>query len=221
MMTVLVCIVRRDLLVATRRRADVLTAVVFFAVVVSLFPLATTPDAELLRNIGPGVVWVAALLSSVLTLPRLFSVDHTDGTLDQMLLSASPIGAIVSGKIIAHWLTAGLPLVVLSPVLALQFDLAPGAMLALTSSLFLGTPVLSLIGAIGAALTLGARGAGVLVSLLVLPLYVPVLVLGTGLVNAAGAGLDTSAHFMLLTAMIVSACVLAPWAVSTALRGAA
>lgn len=221
MLTVLVCIVRRDLAIVMRRRADVLTAVIFFAVVVSLFPLATTPDTERLRDIGPGVVWVAALLSSVLTLPRLFSADYTDGTLDQMLLSASPFGAIVSGKIIAHWLTAGLPLVALSPVLALQFGLTPVATLALTCSLFLGTPVLSLIGAIGAALTLGARGAGILVSLLVLPLYVPVLVLGTGLVNAADAGLDTSAHFMLLVAMIITSGVLAPWAVSSALRGAA
>ena len=214
------CVVRRDVLLAMRRRADVLTALAFFVLVVTLFPLGVGADPKLLRTIAPGVVWVAALLASMLTLPRLFSGDHADGSLDQMLLSASPVGVIVAGKLTAHWLIAGLPLVILSPLLALQFDLAAEARVALVWSLLAGTPILTLIGAIGAALTLGLRAGGLLLALLVLPLYVPVLVLGAGAVGAAAAGLDTSGHYMVLAAMLIAAAVLAPWAISAALRWA-
>ena len=138
-----------------RRRVDIFTALAFFVLVVTLFPLGVGADPKLLRTIAPGVVWVAALLASMLTLPRLFAGDHADGSLDQMLLSASPVGVIVAGKLVAHWLISGLPLVLLSPLLALQFDLGAEACLALVWSLLAGTPILTLIGAIGAALTLG------------------------------------------------------------------
>ena len=214
------CIVRRDVLLAMRRRVDVLTALAFFALVATLFALGVGPDAQLLRTIGPGVVWVGALLASMLTLPRLFAGDHADGSLDQMLLAASPAGVIVAAKLTAHWLAAGLPLVALSPLLALQFDLVAEARTALAGSLLVGTPVLTLIGAIGAALTLGLRAGGLLLALLVLPLYVPVLILGAGTVGAAAAGLDTSGHYMLLGALLIASAVLAPWAISAALRWA-
>lgn len=214
------CIVRRDVLLAMRRRVDVLTALAFFALVATLFPLGVGSDAQLLRTIGPGVVWVGALLASMLTLPRLFAGDHADGSLDQMLLSASPAGVIVAAKLTAHWLAAGLPLVALSPLLALQFDLVPEARTALIASLLVGTPVLTLIGAIGAALTLGLRAGGLLLALLVLPLYVPVLILGAGSVGAAASGLDAAGYYMLLGALLIASAVLAPWAISAALRWA-
>ena len=214
------CVVRRDVLLALRRRVDVLTALAFFVLVVALFPLGVGADPKLLRTIAPGVVWVAALLASMLTLPRLFAADHADGSLDQMLLSASPAGVIVAGKLTAHWLIAGLPLVVLSPLIALQFDLAADAQIALIWSLLVGTPILTLIGAIGAALTLGLRAGGLLLALLVLPLYVPVLILGAGSVGAGAAGLDTSGYYMLLGALLIAAAVLAPWAIAAALRWA-
>lgn len=211
-------IVRRDLLLAMRRPADMLTALAFFAIVVSLFPLGVGPEPALLRTIAPGVIWVAALLASMLALPRMFAADHADGTLEQMLLSASPLGAIVVAKVIAHWLVSGLPLVLTSPVLALQYDLDQNALGVLALTLLLGTPVLSLIGAIGAALTLGLRGAGVLLSVLVLPLYVPVLILGTGAVDMTAAGLGAQAHFLLIGALLVVAAAFAPWAAAVALR---
>src|SRR5687768_4259621 len=213
-------VVRRDVLLAMRRRVDVGTALAFFVLVVTLFPLGVGADPKLLRTIAPGVVWVASLLASMLTLPRLFAGDHADGSLDHMLLASVPTGVIVAGKLTAHWLISGVPLVLLSPLLALQFDLAAEARTALVWSLLAGTPILTLIGAIGAALTLGLRAGGLLLALLVLPLYVPVLVLGAGTVGAAAAGLDTSGHYMLLAAMLIAAAVLAPWAISAALRWA-
>jgi heme exporter protein B len=211
-------IIRRDLLLAMRRRADVATALLFFVIVVSLFPLGVGPEPELLRTIAPGVIWVAALLASMLSLARLFAADYADGTLEQMLLSATPLGVIVVAKVIAHWLVSGLPLVLIAPVLALQFDLAQPLLGVLTISLLIGTPVLSLIGAIGAALTLGVRGSGVLLSLLVLPLYVPVLIMGAGAVEAAATGLDNTGHLLLLAAFLVAAAPFAPWAIAAALR---
>jgi heme exporter protein B len=220
MLEALRCIVRRDLLLAMRRRADVLTACVFFAIVASLFPLALGADPKLLRQVAPGVIWVSALLASLLTLPRLFAADHADGTLEQMLLAPVPAGVIVSGKVFAHWLVAGLPLVLMSPVLALQYDLRQDTLIVLALSLLAGTPVLSLIGAIGGALTLGLRGGGVLLSLLVLPLYIPVLIIGAGAADAAAAGLESSGHFKLLAALLITAAVLAPWAAGAALRAA-
>ena len=218
MLATIHCVVFRDLLLAFRRRSDVATALLFFVIVVSLFPLGVGSEPGLLRSIAPGVIWVAALLASMLSLGRLFAADHADGTLEQMLLGAAPLGAIVCAKVLAHWLLAGLPLVLIAPVLALQYDL-PGALFGvLAVSLLLGTPVLSLVGAIGAALTLGVRGGGVLLSLLILPLYVPVLVMGAGSVEMAASGQAAGPYLMFLAAMLVGAAALAPWAISAALR---
>ena len=208
----------RDLRLALRRRADTLAAMIFFVMVVSLFPLGIGPESALLRTMAPGVVWVAALLSSMLSLTRLFADDHQDGTLEQLLLSAHPLAFLALGKIAAHWMSSGLLLVLVAPLLALQFDLSPSACGVLVLSLLLGTPVLSLLGAIGAALTVGLRGGSVLLSLLVLPLAVPVLVFGAGAVEAYNAGLGVSAHLSLLGALLVLALAAAPVVVAAALR---
>jgi len=212
------CIVARDLLLALRRRSDVATALLFFVIVASLFPLGIGAEPNLLRSIAPGVIWVAALLSSMLSLSRLFAADHADGTLEQMLLGAAPAGVVAAAKVLAHWLVSGLPLVAIAPLIALQYDLPAPLYGTLVLSLLLGTPVLSLIGAVGAALTLGLRGGGVLLSLLVLPLYVPVLIFGAGSVDMAAAGLSPQGQLQLLAAMLVASAALAPWAIAAALR---
>jgi heme exporter protein B len=211
-------LVARDLLLALRRRSDVATALLFFIIVASLFPLGVGAEPNLLRAIAPGVIWVAALLSSMLSLGRLFAGDYADGTLEQLVLGAAPLGVVVAAKALAHWLVAGLPLVLIAPLIALQYDIAPGLYGVLALSLLLGTPVLSIIGAIGAALTLGLRGGGVLLSLLVLPLYVPVLILGAGSVEMVAAGLSAEGQLLLLGAMLIVAAAFAPWAAAAALR---
>jgi heme exporter protein B len=213
-----VAVVRRDLLLAMRRRSDVLNTLVFFVIVVSLFPLGVGPEPEVLRQIAPGVVWVAALLASMLALGRLFAGDHADGTLEQLLLAPQPLGLLVGGKVLAHWLTTGLPLVAIAPVLGLQYDLPSDALGVLALSLLVGTPVLGLLGAVGAGLTLGLRGGGVLVSLLVLPLYVPVLIFGAGAVQAVATGMSAAPHLSLLAAVLAVTLFFAPWAAATALR---
>ena len=218
MLDVLRCVAHRDLLLALRNRSDVGTALLFFVIVTSLFPLGIGAEPNLLRAIAPGVIWVAALLSSMLSLGRLFAADHADGTLEQIVLGAAPLGAVVAAKAFAHWLGSGLPLVLIAPLIALQYDLPPPLYGVLALSLLLGTPVLSLIGAIGAALTLGLRGGGVLLSLLVLPLYVPVLIMGAGGVEMAAAGMGAQGHLLLLAAMLVGAAAFAPWAIAAALR---
>jgi heme exporter protein B len=218
MLDAALCVVRRDLLLAWRRRGDVATALLFFIIVASLFPLGVGAEPNLLRSIAPGVIWVAALLSSMLSLSRLFAADHADGTLEQMLLAASPLGVIAAAKAAAHWIVAGLPLAAIAPLLALQYDLAPALWPVLALSLLLGTPVLSLLGAIGAALTLGVRGGGILLSLLILPLYVPVLILGAGSVEMASAGMGGEGQLLLLAALLVASCAFAPWAIAAALR---
>lgn len=217
-MRVALVALRRDLLLAGRRRSEVLTAIFFFVVVVSLFPLGLGPERSLLKRIGPGTLWVAALLATLLGLPRLFAADHADGTLEQMALSPQSFTLQVAGKVAAHWLLCGLPLVALAPLLGLLFDLDADALVALTWSLLIGTPLLSLIGAIGAALTLGVRGGGVLLSLLVLPLYIPALVFGAGAVEADAAGLGMQGHLSVLGAMLALAAFFAPWATTAALR---
>ena len=214
----LACVIRRDLVLAARRRSDVLTVLLFFVIVASLFPLAVGPEPAQLRAIAPGVIWVAALLASMLGLGRVFASDHADGTLEQMLIGATPLGMVVGAKVFAHWLATGLPLVLVAPVIALQFDVRQESYGVLVLSLLLGTPALSLIGAIGAALTLGLRGGGALLSLLVLPLYVPVLVIGAGAVEAAAEGLDPAGHFMLLGAFLLLSVAFAPWAAAASLR---
>jgi heme exporter protein B len=215
---VFVAVLRRDTLLAFRRRSDVLSTLFFFIMVVSLFPLGVGPERELLRTMAPGILWVAALLAAMLSLGRLFALDHADGTLEQLLLSPEPLSVIVAAKVLAHWLVSGVPLVLLAPLLALQFDLPLDAIEVLACSLLLGTPVLSLIGAIGAALTLGLRGGGVLVALLVLPLYIPVLIFGAGAVGAQASGLGSTAHLQLLAGVLAASLALAPWASAAALR---
>lgn len=214
----LTTIIRRDLLLAYRRRSDVLTTLFFFVIVVSLFPLGVGPEMKTLRLIAPGVVWVAALLASMLSLNRLFAADYQDGTLEQMLLAPQPLALIVLGKIVAHWLVSGLPLALMAPVLGMQFDLPPEALGILFLALLLGTPILSLIGAIGAALTLGLRGGGVLLSLLVLPLYIPALIFGAGAVESYIAGVSPEGHLSLLGALLILTGLTAPWVTAVALR---
>lgn len=211
-------IIVRDLTLAVRHQSDVLSTLFFFIIVVSLFPLGIGPEAKTLRLIAPGVVWVAALLASMLALERLFAIDHVDGTLDQLLLTPYPLALLVLGKVLAHWLITGLPLVLMAPVLGLQYDLSIQALGVLLVSLLLGTPVLSLIGAIGAALTLGLRGGGVLVSLLVLPLTIPVLIFGAGAVEASLSGLGAEGHLLMLSAILLVALFFAPLATALALR---
>ena len=211
-------LVWRDLILAWRRRADVLATLFFFVIVVSLFPLGIGPERETLRNIAPGVVWVAALLASMLSLGRIFGNDYQDGTLEQILLTPQSTYLIVLGKILAHWLVSELPLVVIAPVLGLQFGLSENSLAIVVLSLLLGTPVLSLVGSIGAALTLGLRAANVLVALLVLPLYIPVLIFGTGAVQASVSGTSPRPWLLLLTATAVLSLVFAPWATSAALK---
>ncbi|MCE4552915.1 heme exporter protein CcmB [Pelomonas cellulosilytica] len=209
---------RRDLRLAGRRSSEVVTSLVFFIVVASLFPLGIGPEPQLLQRIGPGVIWVAALLATLLGLPRLFAADHADGALEQMALSPQPLVLLVAGKVLAHWMLCGLPLVLLAPLLGLQFSLNGGALQVLVLSLLLGTPVLSLIGAVGAALTLGVRGGGALLALLVLPLYVPTLVFGSGAVESWAAGMDASPQLSLLGALLIATLALMPWATTAALR---
>ena len=218
MFEVFLWVVKRDLMLAMRSRSDLFTALFFFVIVVSLFPLAIGPELDVLRLIGPGVVWVAALLASMLVLERLFAVDYADGTLEQMLLAPQPVSLLVVGKVMAHWLVTGVPLVIIAPLLGLQYDLGVEALGVLMLSLLLGTPALSLIGAIGAALTLGVRGGGVLVSLLVLPLYIPVLIFGAGAVEANISGLGAASHLYMLGAILVMALLLAPVGTAAALR---
>lgn len=211
-------IVVRDLTLAWRRRADVLSTLFFFVIVVSLFPLGIGPETQLLRLIAPGVVWVAALLASMLSLGRLFASDYEDGSLEQLLLTPQPLYLIVLGKILALWIVSGVPLALMSPLLCLQFGLSTDTLVVLVASLLLGTPTLALIGAIGAALTLGLRGGGVLISLLVLPLYIPVLIFGAGAVDASIMGSSSQGSLSLLAAMLVLALVFSPWATAAALR---
>lgn len=214
----LVLVVRRDLVLAMRRRADVLTTLIFFVMVVSLFPLGVGPEMDMLRKMASGVLWVAALLSSMLSLGRLFSADYLDGTLEQMMLAPQSLSMLVLGKMVAHWMVSGLPLVLMAPVLGVQFDMSANALGILILSLLLGTPILSMVGAIGAALTLGLRGGGVLLSLLVLPLCIPVLIFGTGAVEAISAGLTVVPHMSLLGALLLLALVFTPWVTAQALR---
>jgi heme exporter protein B len=218
MMQTLRYVVFRDVLLAMRRRADVATTLFFFVIVASLFPLGVGPDPKLLRTMAPGILWVAALLASMLSLGRLFAEDYADGSLEQLVLAPEPLVLVVIGKVVAHWLVSGLPLVLISPVIALQFDLPRDAIVTLLLALLLGTPLLSLIGAIGAALTVGVRGGGVLISLLVLPLYIPVLIFGAGAVDASAIGMDASGHLSILGALLLLGMVMAPWATSAALR---
>ena len=217
MFRLFLAVVRRDLKLALRQKSDVLNTVFFFIVVVTLVPLGIGPDQQLLRMIAPGVVWVAALLAALLSLPRLFANDYADGTLEQMLLSGEPLTVIVIAKVFAHWLTTGIPLTLISGLFALMFDLQADVALVMMSSLFIGTPVLSLVGSVGAALTLGLRGGSVLTSL-VLPLYIPVLIFGAGAAEAVAVGINSAAYFFIVGALTLFSLVVMPVATSAALR---
>jgi len=208
----------RDLRVAVRSKGELGVQLLFYIIVVSLFPLAVAPDRPLLAALGPGVLWVAALLASLLSLPRLFAGDFADGTLEQVVLSPYPLPALVSGKIAAHWLTTGLPISALAPLLGAQYGLEEAPRYVLAAALLIGTPVLSLLGAIGAALTLGLRGSGSLLALLILPLYVPVLIFGAGAVEAVRGGIAATPHLSLLAACLLLALVGAPFAAASAVR---
>jgi len=209
---------KRELILAYRQRNDILSPLIFFIIVISLFPLGVGPEPETLRLIAPGVIWVAALLATLLSLSRLFNNELHDGTLEQLLLTPQPTSILVSAKIVSHWLTTGLPLVIISPLLGISLNMSTDALIYTMLTLLLGTPVLSLIGAIGAALTLGLRGGGVLLALLILPLYIPVLILATGAIIATSNGFPAEAQLSLLGAYLIISLIFAPWVTSYALR---
>ena len=219
-MTAVFEVVRRDIHLAMRGGADNAMAVGFFVLAAILFPFGVGPEANVLARIGAGVIWVVALLAAMLSLERLFQADYEDGGLDLLALSPVPLELVVLAKVIAHWLTTGLPLIVVAPVLAVLFNLPGEAFPVLVASMLLGTPTLSLIGAIGAALTVGARRGGILLSLLVLPLYVPVLIFGVAAVDAAVAQLSIRPHLMILGGLLLGSVPLAAWAGAAALRQA-
>ena len=210
----------RDLRLAFRQGGDVANVIAFFALAVILFPFGVGPDPDLLARISAGVLWVTALLAALLSLERLFEADFHDGSLEALSLMPVPLEVQVLAKCAAHWLTTGLPLTIIAPVLALVLHFDTAGYPALIAAMLLGTPVLSLIGAIGAALTLGARRAGVLLSLLVLPLYIPVLIFGVAASEAAALGLESRPHLLLLAALFAASLALAPWAAAAALRQA-
>tara|TARA_B100000676_G_scaffold83879_1_gene84000 strand:- start:3585 stop:4253 length:669 start_codon:yes stop_codon:yes gene_type:complete len=218
MMMACLKIILRDLRVALKQGLDAVMVIMFFLITVTLFPLGVGPESNLLARMSPGVIWVAALLSTMLSLDRLFQHDYEDGSLELMLLSPVPLEAVVLSKVVAHWLLTGLPLVVVSPLLAVFLNMPNSGLGILTLSLLLGTPVASLIGAVGGALTLGARRGGVLISLLVLPLYIPLLIFGVAAVDAAIGGLPVRPYLLILAAMLAAALPMAIWASSAALR---
>jgi len=214
----LLAVVRRDLLLARRRRIEALLPLGFFIVAAGLFPIGVGPEPQTLRQIAPGVVWVCALLAAMLSVTQMFASDHQDGSLEQMLLAPQPLVAIVGGKVLAHWLSSGLPLVLAAPLIGLLFGMQVPAISTLALTLLLGTPILSLLGAVGAALTLGLRSGAALVFLLVLPLTVPALIFGTGAVVAVDAGMSAQAHLSLLGALLIVTLLGAPLATAAALR---
>ncbi len=220
MIGAVLAVLRRDLRLALRQGADSLMVVAFFVITVALFPFGVGPELAVLERISAGVVWVTALLAAMLSLDRLFQTDYEDGSLDLLTLTPTPTMALVLGKVAAHWLTTGLPLILASPLLALLLAMRPEGYGVLLAAMALGTPSLSLIGSVGAALVLGARRGGVLLSLLVLPLYIPVLVFGVSAVDAAVMGLPADAQLMILGALLLAGLVLCPWAAAAALKQA-
>lgn len=214
-------LVGRDLRLALRQQADAAMIVLFFVLTAGIFPFGVGPEPNLLARIGPGVIWVTALLAMLLSLERLFLVDYEDGSLDILILGPLPMELVVLAKALAHWLTTGLTLIIATPVIALLYGLDMRALPVLLLAMLLGTPVLSLIGAVGAGLSLGARRGGVLIPLLVLPLTVPVLIFGVAAVEAALSGLTVRPHLLIMGAMLLAALPLAPWAAAAALRQAA
>ena len=219
-MTAFFSLLKRDLKLAFRQGSDSVMVIVFFIVVVVLFPLSIGPEQKILARISAGVIWVAALLAAMLSMDRLFAADYEDGSLDLLVISPHPTEILVLAKVLAHWLTTGLPLIIVSPLLGIFLYLQADGFWVMIMSLLLGTPVLSLIGAIGAALTLGARRSGVLISLLILPLFIPVLIFGVSAVDSALMGLPTRPQLLILGAFLLFATALSPWASAAALRQA-
>ncbi|MES9831654.1 MAG: heme exporter protein CcmB [Candidatus Thiodiazotropha sp. LLP2] len=211
-------LLKRDLLLAYRRRSELVNPMLFFVLVTAMFPLGIGNDAKLIEAVGPGVIWVAALLASLLSLDSMFRSDFDDGSLEQFMLSAHPVSILVLAKILAHWLVTGLPLFIVAPLLAVLLNIPGSAIPTLMLTLILGTPVLSLIGSVGVALTVGLRRGGVILSLLVLPLYVPVLIFATDAVKTAIIGIPITAQLSILAAMLVGSLVLAPMATAASLR---
>jgi len=213
-------LIQRDLRLALRHGMDSLMAVMFFVLAVVLFPFGVGPEPQILARIAPGVIWVAALLASMLALERLFQTDYEDGSLELLILAPVPLEAVVVAKVTAHWLTTGLPLIAAAPLLAILLGMEAEGFGALIGALALGTPLLSLVGAVGAALILGSRRGGVLLSLLVLPLFIPVLIFGVAAVDAAAFGFPVRPHLLVLGGLLLAALVLTPWAAAAALRQA-
>ena len=219
-MTAFAALIGRDLRLAVRQGVDAAMAVLFFVLAVALFPFGVGPESDILARIAPGVLWVMALLAALLSLDRLFLADYEDGALELIVLSPAPLAIAVLAKTAAHWLVSGLPLVIAAPVLALLLQLPAQGFFTLVLAMLLGTPVLSLIGSVGAALALGARRGGVLIALLVLPLYIPALIFGVAAVDAAISGQAARPHLLLLGALLAAALPLCPWAASAAIRQA-
>jgi heme exporter protein B len=211
-------LLRRDLTLAYRRRAELVNPLLFFVLVTAMFPLGIGNDPKLIEAVGPGVIWVAALLAALLSLDAMFRSDYDDGSLEQFMLSAHPVSVLVLAKVLAHWLVTGLPLFIAAPLLAVLLNIPADVIPVLMLTLVLGTPVLSLIGSVGVALTVGLRRGGVILSLLILPLYVPVLIFATDTVKTAIVGIPTTAQLSILSAMLVGSLVLAPLATAASLR---
>ena len=218
MIKFMLTIVRRDLLLVARQPAEMLNPLVFFVLVIALFPLGISPEAALLSQIAAGIIWVAAMLATLLSLELLFKLDHDDGSLEQLLLAPYPSWSVVLAKVFVHWLVSGLPLILMSPLIATMLFLPSQAVPTLMLSLLIGTPTLSLLGAIGAALVTGVRGGGMLLTLLILPLYVPVIIFGASSVAAAAQGMAVGGYMALLAAMLVFASMITPWAAGSALK---
>ena len=211
-------VLKRDLQVAVRNKGDIFNPLIFFVIVITLFPLGIRSDSAILTRIAPGIIWVAALLSALLSLERLFKNDYLDGSLEQMLLSPQPLFIMVFAKVFAHWLLTGIPIIVVAPLLALLLHMEQSAYGAMLATLALGTPILSLIGGIGVALTVGIKKGGVLLSLLILPMYIPVLIFATSAIEAAALGMPFSGHLAIIGALLAGSLTLTPFAIGAALR---
>ena len=217
-MDTVMAIIRRDLSLVMRQGSDAFVVLIFFIVIVTLFPLGVSPDPLILQNLASGIVWVGALLAAMLSLDRLFQTDYDDGSLELLVLSPYPLEIVVLCKCFVHWLTTGLPIMVISPVLALMLNIKTGAFLYLITSMALGTPIISLLGAVGAALVLGSRRSGVLIALLIIPLTIPILLFGVGAIQAATEGYSASSPLMFLGALLLFSIALCPWVIASSLR---
>ena len=217
-MDTVMAIIRRDLSLVMRQGSDAFVVLIFFIVTVTLFPLGVSPDPLILQNLASGIVWVGALLAAMLSLDRLFQTDYDDGSLELLVLSPYPLEIVVLCKCFVHWLTTGLPIMVISPVLALMLNIKTGAFLYLIISMALGTPIISLLGAVGAALVLGSRRSGVLIALLIIPLTIPILLFGVGAIQAATEGYSASSPLMFLGAFLLFSIALCPWVIASSLR---